>query len=241
MPVHLQSVLNNVRRNLAQEGFRFYKGTTSSAGATDGTTVIDASLTGADDAWNHCQCAILSGDFAEMSPQAVEDFTSSSGTLDFSNNPFPGQIANSVTFELYDGGNFSSWNLRTFILDAARWVLKRAPLGELRNYELEYSVSGSLGTNHGLIALPTGILAHQGSHAPFTRAIRVKNGNYAFQLIDQKRWWFVEQDLDAGVLPTTGEIWRAIGLLRFWRGRMGLPRLTSRPHRLKNVLPNCSA
>ncbi|MFQ5628102.1 MAG: hypothetical protein ACE5I1_05020 [bacterium] len=212
---HLQTILNNVRRNLAQEGFRFYKGTTTSAGATDGTSIVDSNLTGIADAWNHCQAALLDGSFGEMSPQDVEDYTLSPNTLLFTNNPFPYQVASGVAYELYDGGNFSSWNLRNFILDAARWVLKRAPLGELRNYELEYPVAGSLGANHGLIALPTGILAHQGRYAPFTRAIRIQDGDYPFQLVDQKRWWFVEQDLDAGVLPVTGEM-RFVG---YYSGR----------------------
>jgi len=77
----------DVRANLSQEGFRHYNGTSTAAGAADGTTIIDTALPGIDDSWNNAQCLILSGDFSEMTPKEVEGFTESSGTLTFTNNP----------------------------------------------------------------------------------------------------------------------------------------------------------
>lgn len=206
MPSNVQTIVNNIRRNLAQDGFRFFKGTTTASGGAGGISIICSNLTGGTDAWKYCQVQLLDGSFGEMTPRRVEGFNSSAKSLDFTNNSFEYQVPGGVAFEIYDGGNFSSWKIRSFVADAARHVLKNVRLSDVHNYELQYERSGTVIGGRGVAELPNGILSYPGPHQPFTRTPKVKSGNYSLTIIPDDRWYFIEGDLDAGVIPQTGDI-----------------------------------
>lgn len=88
------------RAQLAQTMGDGLSGTTTSAGAAGGTTLLDATnLYQADDYWNTGQIVITSGTYIGQ-VRRISDFTSSTGTVTVS-SAFGGQIAASVTFEIH--------------------------------------------------------------------------------------------------------------------------------------------
>ena len=73
---------------------------TTSAGNAGGTTLISTTLTEVDDYWNECECELKSGSYIYQK-RAVSDFTASSDTVTLA-NAFGGQVAQTVTFSLFD-------------------------------------------------------------------------------------------------------------------------------------------
>ena len=77
------------------------KSTTTSAGASDGTTVLDTALAGSNDDYNgKYWIHILSGD-AEQEWRRIVDYTASDGTAKLEGNGFSAQIASGVEYELW--------------------------------------------------------------------------------------------------------------------------------------------
>jgi hypothetical protein len=138
-----------LRTDLAQRGVRYKAATSTSAGTSDGTTIISTSLTQLDDAWNGCECVLSTGEVKK-----VEDFTASTDTLTFTNNPFPKQVGSGVSFELFEPGTWRGDDLKRFIEQAGRVFTRIAPDDILRNFAVRESKAGSLGT----INLPSEVL-----------------------------------------------------------------------------------
>lgn len=76
--------------------------TTTSAGAADGSTVIATALSdpNRDDYWNNC-LIVPSAGTSKYERRIVSDFTASTGKCDM-RNFFTTQIANAVTFDIFD-------------------------------------------------------------------------------------------------------------------------------------------
>lgn len=201
---HVQTLMGKLRRNLGQAGVRFISGTTSAAGAANGSYFEMAGIAGNNDAWNGMEAMLTSGTFVDEA-RFVEDFVASSGRFYFTNNPFPGQIASGTRFECYEKGSWAPAHLRSFLIDAAGWLLERLQPHELVNYELEVTKSGNIVGQHARCELPTGFIPYGGAYAPFTRPVRVADGDRGLILVSPDDWWFIEQDQDAGLLANAGD------------------------------------
>lgn len=146
MASDLEVMLRRVRENLQEGGkYRYKKVTTTSAGASAGTTVISTGLTEVDDFWNGTECVVLSGS-AEGQRRLVEDFANATGTLSFTNDPFPIQIASGVSIELSEGeGSWSGEILKRNLIDAINELAGTLPKVVLRDYIVKEEVGGISG------------------------------------------------------------------------------------------------
>lgn len=80
---------------------RIRRGTTSSAGASDGTTLIDSSIGGSDNDYNgRYWLYIRDGNNIEHWCRVV-DYATSTGTFTLENQGFPNQVASGTTYELW--------------------------------------------------------------------------------------------------------------------------------------------
>lgn len=146
------TILKRVRSNLLESGVRYKKTTSTGTGSADGTTIISTNLTQNDDAWNNMDCIILSGAL-DGHKRVVEDFTESSNTLHFTNNPFIDEVAASVDFELIERGIWAGDDLKIFIEQAANWFLRRAT-----DLNVNYTVQETIGSVLGVCDLPANVL-----------------------------------------------------------------------------------
>lgn len=146
------TILGRVRTNLLEEGVRYKKAAATSDGATDGTSIISTSLAEFDDAWNNCICKVLDGNAAGLK-KTVEDFTASSDTLSFTNNPFPRRILSGVAFELYEPGIWDGDDLKKYIELAANLFLRKAT-----DLNVNYTVRETIGGLLGVCDLPANVL-----------------------------------------------------------------------------------
>lgn len=133
---------------------RYRKETTTSAGTSTGTTVVCSDLDEFDDHWNGTICRITSSGFAEGAERIVEDFTSSSGTLTFTNNVFPIQIGSGVDFELFEKGSWSGSDIEQALLDSINFVAALLPKEVLE----DYVVTETVGSVNGVADPPTNAL-----------------------------------------------------------------------------------
>ncbi len=143
MAGHLELLIRRVRDCVNEhKKLRYAKVTTSGNGLAAGTTVVSLSLTQLDDYWNGAQCVILSGD-AEGQRRLVEDFTNSTGTLIFTNNPFSIQIPQSVSIELGEIGAWSNESIKQWLIDSVNLMAGLLPISVLRTY-LRKAETGSV-------------------------------------------------------------------------------------------------
>ena len=148
-------LLTRVRSNLLESGVKYKRTTTTSAGSSTGSTMVSTNLTEVNDAWNVLDCTIIAGDTAlNGQKRVVEDFTASNDTLDFTNNVWPKQVGNGLTFELTEPGIWAGDDLRRFIEEAANIYLKAAPDDVLLNYRF----AEDIGSVTGLVDLPNNVL-----------------------------------------------------------------------------------
>lgn len=106
----IDEMLSSANGQLDQSGKqRHIAGTTSGAGAANGTTFVASGLTGVDDAYNEMEVRITSGANAGQRRIIGDwDNTSKTGTL---TEPFTSQVAGSVTFEIGEKGVVSNHEL----------------------------------------------------------------------------------------------------------------------------------
>ncbi|MFQ5770047.1 MAG: hypothetical protein ACE5HX_05900 [bacterium] len=149
------TMLGLVRANLLESGARYAKVTTTTAGATDGTTIFSANLVENDDAWNRCDCTILSGASAILigTTKKVEDFQATTNKLFFTNNPFVAQVPNGATIELTEPAVWTGQDLKKYIEQAANWFLRQA-----NDLNANYAVQETIAGTAGLVNLPANIL-----------------------------------------------------------------------------------
>lgn len=146
----LEILMRNVRRNLKEHrNLRYQRFTTTSAGAAAGTTAISTELDDLDDTWNGCVATILNGN-EEGQSRIVEDFTASTDTLAFTNNPFKVQVGSGVIMELTEGGIWSGQDLKQALVDAINELAGALPKAVLRNYIVKETV----GSVNGIAAPP---------------------------------------------------------------------------------------
>jgi hypothetical protein len=149
-----EALERRVRRYLNEERqFRYKKTTTTSAGAAAGTTIVSTNLTQLDDWWNGCLATILDGN-AEGAERLVEDFTNSTGTLTFTNNAFPIQIASGTTIELTEKGSWSGRTIEQALLDSINFIAALLPKEVLE----DYVVTETVGSVNGVADPPTNAL-----------------------------------------------------------------------------------
>ncbi len=149
-----ETLERRVRRYLNEvKKLRYAKVTTTSAGTSTGTTVISTSLTQLDDYFNGATCRILTGN-AEGAERIVEDFTNSSGTLTFTNNVFPIQIASGVSIELFEEGSWSGSTIEQALLDSINFIAALLPKEVLE----DYIVTETVGSVNGVADPPTNAL-----------------------------------------------------------------------------------
>lgn len=143
-----------VRRLLNEhKKFRYAKVSTTSAGSATGTTVVSTTLTQLDDHWNGAVCKILSGN-AEGAERVIEDFANSTGTLTFTNNVFPIQIASGVSIELFEKGTWSGADVEQALLDSINFIAALLPKEVLE----DYIVTETVGSVNGVADPPTSAL-----------------------------------------------------------------------------------
>lgn len=101
----VEQLLISVRRNLMEKtGLRYRAGTTTSAGVSDGTTLVDSGLNVfKDDLFNGCVARLSSGNGANQKQPLISDFTGSSGTVTVVES-FGVQVGASVTYEIMERG-----------------------------------------------------------------------------------------------------------------------------------------
>ena len=111
----VREMLSRSRSELKNVGrLRYKTGTTTSAGATDGSTIVSTGIGGVDDAWNRAEARITSGDNSGERRE-IGDFATSTLTLV---ENFSFQVANSVTFEIGEGGFISDHELIELFTEA---------------------------------------------------------------------------------------------------------------------------
>lgn len=148
------TILGKVRSTLLEAGVRYKRTTATSAGAADGTTIVSTNLAELNDAWNNMDCTIITGQAALNGlKKVVEDFTASSDTLTFTNNVWPVQVANSVTFELTEKGIWAADDLRKFMEMAANWFLRRA-----FDLNVNFTVQEDISGTSGIASLPANVM-----------------------------------------------------------------------------------
>lgn len=134
MASDLETLERRVRQQLNEtKKLRFKRTTTTSAGAGAGTSIISTNLGELADHWNGATCVLLDGD-AEGAERTVEDFTAGSGTLLFTNNAFPIQVASGTTFELHEKGSWSGRDLKQWLIDSINLLAGVLPKALLRSY-----------------------------------------------------------------------------------------------------------
>lgn len=103
-----RQLIESVRLNLFEyERIRYVRGTTTSAGATDGTTAIDSNLSSyLNDHFNGAFFRILEGAAARHKELLITDFASATGTVTLaaSADNIGHQIASGTDYEIYDKG-----------------------------------------------------------------------------------------------------------------------------------------
>lgn len=154
MPGDRESLERRVRRYLNEiRNLRYKKTTATSVGASTGATIISTNLTQLDDYYNGCIVRILDGN-AEGAERLVEDFTNSTGTLTFTNNVFPIQIASGTGFEIGEVGSWSSSTIEQALLDSINFIAALLPKEVLE----DYIVTETVGSVNGVADPPTGAL-----------------------------------------------------------------------------------
>lgn len=134
MAGHLELLIRRVRDCVNEhKKLRYAKTTTTSSGASAGTTIISSNLGQLDDHWNGAQCVILDGN-AEGQRRIVEDFTNSTGTLTFTNNPFSIQIPSGVSIEIGELGAWSNVSIKQWLIDSTNLMAGLLPISVLRTY-----------------------------------------------------------------------------------------------------------
>ena len=111
----VEQIIESVRRNLFEaKKIRYFKGTTTSAGAADGTTAIDSSISGYnDDFFNGARFRPRDNvqTLTTRGQVLITDFTGSTGTLTFEAAIAPDgvgdQVASGTTYEIFDEGIWS--------------------------------------------------------------------------------------------------------------------------------------
>ena len=153
MATNIENLLIAVRSNLnEQKKSRYRRFTTTSAGASDGTTAICASLNDLNnDALNGCEMLVLSSGVLENKKRVVEDFVSSTGTLHFTNNAFEAQVPTSTVCEVFEKGIWSSADIKLKLIDAINFLAGALPKAALNGYVRKEAV-GSVG---GVADCPT--------------------------------------------------------------------------------------
>lgn len=146
------TILARVRSNLALEGVRYVKTSSTLAGATDGTTIISTNLFEINDEWNDTICHLLSGTYAGQK-RHVEDFVSATGQLSFTNNPWPLKVATGIEFELIEDGIWQGDDLKRFIEQAGNWILRKAS-----DLNINFTVRQIIGSASGVCELPGNVL-----------------------------------------------------------------------------------
>lgn len=153
MASHVETMLRQLRDKVGEHKLlRFATGTTTSAGASGGTTLVDTGRTELDDFWNGAETILTSG-ASEGARRLTED-SAASGTLTFTNNAFPKQVASSVTYELGEIGAWSSRDLRQYLIEGINFLAGALPKAVLRDYLRKQAVSSV----NGVATLPTGII-----------------------------------------------------------------------------------
>lgn len=132
------TILAIIRSNLMQSGVRYKKSTSDVAGATDGSTIKDSTLTQLDDYWNGCDVVLSTGEVNKVS-----DFTS--GTLTFGVKAWSTKIASGTAFELFEPGTWRGDDLKRFIEQGANEFLRLCPKDLLNNYKVREIIGGVLG------------------------------------------------------------------------------------------------
>lgn len=134
MASNLESLERRVRQALNEtKKLRYKRTTTTSIGAAAGTSLISTNLDELADHWNGVTCVLLDGN-AEGAERTAEDFTASPGTLLFTNNPFPIQVAAGTTFELHEKGTWSGRDLKQWLIDSINLLAGVLPKALLRSY-----------------------------------------------------------------------------------------------------------
>jgi len=163
-----QELLSQSRSELKDTGqLRYKEGTTTSAGAADGSTLVSTSLGGADDAWNQAEVRITSGDNSGQRRQ-IGDYVSSTGTISLVEN-FTHQVANSVTFEIGEKGFISDHQLIEWFTEAQDKLVVILAEDAFPGHSKRLSVAGTGGTS---AALPTDLTG-----APSTLQFKDNSGN----------------------------------------------------------------
>lgn len=139
-------ILGRVRSNLKQKGVRHKLFTTTSNGATDGTTVISTELTELDDYWNNAQLISQNLTTQEtLDVRTVEDFANTGGILSFTNNPLRSQMLSGSILVVTEKGSWREDDLKRFVLEAADIFLRIAPEDIARNFKVRQNVGGLTG------------------------------------------------------------------------------------------------
>jgi hypothetical protein len=131
---HLELMIRQLRSNLQEQvKLRYISATTTSDGATDGTSIVSTNLQELVDSWNGAEALLTSGSYSGQS-RKVEDFTATTDTLSFTNDPWPTMVASGVTFELAEAGVFSHYQLKQYLIQAINFMAGLLPKTVLRNY-----------------------------------------------------------------------------------------------------------
>ena len=174
------TILGRTRTYLLEAGVRYTRATTTTAGASNGTTMISTALTELDDAHNDMDCTLLDGALSGLK-KYVEDFTASSDTLTFTNNAWPARVATGVLFELTERGIWDGADLRRIIAGAANRFLRL-----VSDLGVNYAVEETIGAVSGIVDLPVNVLK-------FVPPVVVIDGNEA-AVIDPKRLSALDDD-----------------------------------------------
>lgn len=114
----------------------------------------------------------------------MEDFTASSDTLTFTNDPWPATIVSGTEFEIAEAGVFKHYALKQYLIQAINFMAGILPKTVLRNYVRMASFSSTT----GVIAITTNMIDLHfvtinnkvAVQIPPERAYRLQSGKDAF-------------------------------------------------------------
>lgn len=211
MAGHLELFERRVRDLLDEsKKLRYYKTTATSNGASDGSTIISTNLSELNDSWNGCEVTILDG-VCEGQVRTVEDFTSSTGTLTFTNNVFPKQVVSGVSFEITERGTWTGRAIKQWLLDAINFLAGVLPKKVLGEYILVTSVTPS---SNGFANFPANALDILGIdindkpavEIPFEERSRFDDDAYIDPVSDDSFVYCVEGGSSAGQIHFKPEV-----------------------------------
>lgn len=170
-----KQLIREVRQNLYElDKIRYNEGTTTSAGATTGLTLIDSSLSSfVDDYFVGAFVEITSGTFVNSGLSLITDFVSTTGTVTIDAD-LGGQIGSGVTYRITEQGIYTD----SYILQLLNNALNSLPLW-LSDYHLKVAQKKAVTTGvSGVTTIPEDLIYHFRIDVNDRRASVLENNQY---------------------------------------------------------------